>query len=202
MNEEVTNNKEDKLEQLCDIIVNIEKKVNSICDKYGKFEYEIIEHPVSDNYKSLDIISKRLVLERLKDTIVITSDRFLDKTYLFSQYFNTDSILKKLDNKPVALYRDKFSNEILNSQAIWLKIKDKNGNCLKFEEVYKCLDYYVQNKLFIYAVKSKLKLPYVDLSNIHNTENNLKEIMLHFNLSELRLLGYNGYIDALVTPTN
>lgn len=182
----------------------IQHKLNKLCKKYGELYYKKVDHIVADSYKSLDILTKKSIINKISNTLIIVKARY--GVELAIMHKNKDINLKlaekdcEIRSHHLGLTGRAYYNDFLSEDTHWYKFytKDNNSNSLIEVELIggkerlDFIDYYVKDKLIIFAILKGYKLPLIKIDE--NLKTNLDYIKLIFDSKEIDYINNNIHI--------
>lgn len=186
--------------------IAIRKVLKSLCEKYGTLYYKILNHPVSDTYSELDIISKKSLLNKLSNTIVLC--RYVDKgirtnakrTYIINDKQKAIEILEKEDDCIKSRMGVGWLNNsigILDENAIHIKLytdKEMTKELNLSKQSDEAVTSYLTGNVIQYAISNKLEIPLLNLTDYHSNTLQMLDILLNeFEEKDLK------YLDGLRT---
>lgn len=169
----------------------IQRKLNRLCNRFGELHYEVVKHTAYKNYNDLDILTKKLLVEQLKNKVVLYTGYMNLEVNVLSKSDNIDKILTILDylresenelnlghqintNKA---YKNRNGNAVLDRGAKWLKLykipKGKNDTLLEInlepnDTNVDAIKWYFENEIVHYAVLMGWRIPWFGSSSDDN----------------------------------
>lgn len=169
---------------------SIKNKLNNICDKLGEFKYILIEHTDYGAYRDLDILTKKALIEKLKNTVIIFRGRY-GNTVTVLNNTNIDKILENNDLKIRIPFDARKENKLLCKDALWVKFVDENENIVDLREYFKndtLLEMYMYSKIISYAIINNIKIPKVPFNNEKKYIEVMESIRDKFTDDEIRTI--------------
>lgn len=185
---------------------SISKKLSEILNEYGRIYYKIIEHEHINTYRELNLMTKKLLINKLDNCIVLidTSNKINLYAGVFRKLVSVDAMVSKdyidtaLQNYDLKMNtmsrttRNASQNMILDGKTRWIKLyTDKDCECEINLSQFSRLDIrrYFKDKLVQFAINNKINLP--SLVFDENIGDNLYKLHKRFNDNELKYLDIN-----------
>lgn len=169
----------------------IKSKMNELCNIYGQLHYKNVEHSIYDNYTDLDIITQKLIVEKIKNKVIITIGMFNITSEIITNKINIDDRLRVRNFKSAG--GKKYYNILLNSNAYWITLYTKDGIEIDIEKDIKLkflLSKYFDFRVINYAVLNNYNIPIFDFNNLDNFNNTYNKVIKYFTKEELSYMGY------------
>lgn len=177
---------------------NMRKKLTKLCKEVGELHYKKLDNNYDCNYNSMDIMSKKLIIQELINTAVILRIYGGNSVELLNRESNIHKLLEDYDELfgiSALLVTNTDINRLFDKSTIWLKLLKVNENNEKvgidFLNDIKNLDMlkkYLLDPIIMYAIKNDLPIPYVDFNNKKEVEQLLKRLNSLLSLDELVLI--------------
>lgn len=171
---------------------NIIAKVFDFCGSKGEIKYKEIDYKHNSSYGELDILSKKALCNKLKNSILRNKIDFLkfDVT-LVTDKTDINEILHKNDFKHkygLVSYNEYF----LTSSSCCKLYKDSNYNdeinFIKDIETLETLKIYLDNIIINYSMAKELPIPFVDFSSKFLVESVLYNYIISFSPEEIKYM--------------
>lgn len=153
--------------------IELALKIRKICDNMNTLRYEIIEHEYNNKeYNSLNILSKKSLVDKLKNTAILLEEVLGNPSVLIIEKDkNIDNILKAFDRRRdnstiTSMVRTLIPNKILGKGTVIIRLLDRENNQIDLKNINKgLLESYMNNNIIQYIILNKLPLPEVDLKD-------------------------------------
>lgn len=155
---------------------SIQDKLNEFCNKYGTLYYRVLKHPISETYNELDIVTKKSLLNKLNNTIVLSQGEFGADIEIIVSKEQALNVLKHIDKQLshrmlVRAYGKNINknNRFLADDTFYIKLYTDKENTkqvdLSNKEREEILKNYIGGSLAKFAIHSGFNLPLLDLDN-------------------------------------
>lgn len=173
---------------------SIKTKLENLCQSMGEIYYEKVNHKAyTGKFKSLDIFSKKEIINEMNDIIIYAGESFPDIVYIDNKNEAID-IMEQKDGSASIVANYKGTNPLINKKAIWFRLykTDENGELQSFdvdENIMSLkLKTYLIQEVIRYAILNDLKLPYVEIKDIFNLDSTLYDINEAFTIEEMNFI--------------
>ena len=163
---------------------SIALKLNKLCKKYGELKYEIVKHTVTNSYKDLSILEKKLLIDKLYGTVIMNK-LIKDMVNLpITSKETINSLLTKYDNSLVS----SRTNILLSESAIYLKFK-VNNKYLSIDKIVKPLFLeFLDTKVIRHAIINGYKVPMVNVESQEEYEKDITKVYKAFTKEEINYM--------------
>lgn len=178
---------------------SIEEKLNKICAEQGELFYEILKIPAYNNYRSLDILTKKSLTNKLLNSLLIAKGEIGRTFHILSDSEQIYRLLEsgdKISSNRVRIKvygKKEITNNIyISNDTEYIKFYKHN----KIDEIdlkndinSKILEAYLQNTVIRYALNNNLKVPLLDLRIWNKFNINAFNLYKKFTQDEIRYMG-------------
>lgn len=141
---------------------NLDEKLNHTIDVMGELKYKVIEHPIIDNSKISDIMTLKVVINKLKEV----GDIFYITKQLCMEYFSYDYI-KGLSLENIQSHIESATN-LLDSGTLWIRFDDYCDFDITSDNDNFTIDTITNAVLvkykILYLLKYRMRFPKIDMT--------------------------------------
>lgn len=164
----------------------IESIMNEYCEELGTLDYRCIRHNYDGLYKDLDILTKKVIHDKINNTIIIDKYGRIDES-LILVHKGVDIEQLFISNESNRMKKTIKYNSLLLGNTMWIKLYNKGKEIDFIYDIadIKVLEKYFNDQTIKFAIRNKLCIPYVDFNNNKMVEVTLARIREEINFSKM-----------------